>query len=201
MYLQVKSVLDFLFGLVLFVLTIPLLIVLSVLVYFMIGSPVFFLQTRLGRNGKPFRIIKFRTMKPVTEQLKTDKDRLTKLGAVLRKTSLDELPQLINILKGEMSFIGPRPMLVEYWDYFREEERVRFDVRPGMTGYAEVIGRHELPWDDQFRLDAEYVHRLSFTTDLKIFFKTFPKVLNSRKVKSIGRKQNIRLDELRKKNG
>jgi|SRR6218665_3423911 len=198
MYKFFKSVVDISCALVIFLVLIPIFLLVYLMVLIKIGSPVFFTQTRIGKNGKLFSIIKFRTMKPVSENLKSDKDRLTTLGAFLRKTSLDELPQLLNIIKGDMSFIGPRPMLAEYYDYFTEEEKTRFNVKPGMTGYAEIIGRHEISWDEQFSLDAEYVKKMSAAMDWHIFLKTIPKVLNSKKVKSVGRKDNIRFDEYRK---
>lgn len=198
MYYTIKSILDIILALLIFIILMPLFIIVCILSMIYIGNPIFFTQTRIGKDGKLFKIIKFRTMKPITKNLINDKDRLTKVGSFLRKTSLDELPQIINIIKGDMSFIGPRPMLSEYFDYFTEEELLRFKIKPGMTGYAEIIGRHELSWDEQFKLDVIYVKKLSFMMDASIFFKTIPKVLNSRKVKSVGRKDNLRFDEIRK---
>jgi lipopolysaccharide/colanic/teichoic acid biosynthesis glycosyltransferase len=198
MYYTIKSILDIILALLIFITLMPIFIIVCILSMIYIGNPIFFTQTRIGKDGKFFKIIKFRTMKPITKNLINDKDRLTKVGSFLRKTSLDELPQIINIIKGDMSFIGPRPMLSEYFDYFTEEELLRFKIRPGMTGYAEIIGRHELSWDEQFKLDVIYVKKLSFMMDASIFLKTIPKVLNSSKVKSVGRKDNLRFDEIRK---
>lgn len=194
-----KSRLDFFIALILFILTLPIAIVTAITLFFVVGNPVFFRQIRLGKNAKKFEIIKFRTMKTKKDANQTDAQRLTKIGAFLRKTSIDEIPQLINILKGDMSFIGPRPLLPEYYEYFREDEKKRFEVKPGMSGYAEIKGRHQLAWDKQFAYDVEYVENLSFLFDMKIFLKTIPKVLNSSKVTGMGNAGKSRLDQVRQK--
>lgn len=189
---------DLLFSFMLIIIFLPLMFIISVILIFTIGYPIIYSQKRIGKEKRFFNIYKFRTMHPKSELKKSDSDRLTFVGSILRKTSLDELPQLFNILKLEMSFIGPRPMLYDYLDYFTDEEMIRFSVKPGMTGYAEVLGRHELTWDEQFEIDIRYVKGISLFLDFSIFFKTFPKVLNSKKVKAVGRKDNIRFDEYRK---
>lgn len=194
-----KSIIDFFIALILFVLTLPISIVTAILLFFVVGNPIFFRQIRLGKNAKKFGIIKFRTMKNKTNELQTDAQRLTKIGAFLRKTSIDEIPQLINILKGDMSFIGPRPLLTEYYDYFTQAEKKRFEVKPGMSGYAEIKGRHQLTWDEQFAYDVEYVERLALIFDMTIFLKTIPKVLNSSKVTGMGNAGKSRLDQVRQK--
>lgn len=194
-----KNILDFFIALILFILTLPIAVVTAIILFFVVGNPVFFRQIRLGKNGKEFGIIKFRTMKTKTDASQTDAQRLTKIGAFLRKTSIDEIPQLINILKGDMSFIGPRPLLTEYYDYFTEAEKKRFEVKPGMSGYAEIKGRHQLGWDQQFAYDIQYVENLSFIFDAKIFLKTIPKVLNSSKITGMGNAGKSRLDQVRQK--
>ena len=147
---------------------------------------------------KEFEIIKFRTMTPKLNSSENDSIRLTKLGYFLRKTSLDELPQVINIIKGDMSFIGPRPLLPEYNNFYHDYELNRFNVRPGMSGYAEVKGRHKISWDKQFEYDSFYSDNLTFILDIKIFLATIPKVLNISKVSSLSR-ENKRLDIVRNK--
>lgn len=156
-------------------LTIPVLVLLTISND---GRPFFF-QKRPGKNGHIFSIVKFRTMndrKDMEGNLLPDSARLTPAGRFVRKTSLDELPQLINVLKGEMSFIGPRPLLVRYLPYYTEREKLRHSVKPGITGLAQVNGRNTLEWDDRFKLDIKYVENISFMIDLKIFLKTLKKI-------------------------
>jgi lipopolysaccharide/colanic/teichoic acid biosynthesis glycosyltransferase len=144
------------------------------------GFPIFFIQPRPGKNGKVFLLLKFRTMSQVADssgQLLSDQLRLTKLGKLLRKLSLDELPQLINVLRGEMSLVGPRPLLVEYLPLYSREQARRHDVLPGITGWAQINGRNSLSWDEKFKLDVWYVDNQSFFLDLKILFLTLKKVL------------------------
>ncbi len=158
----------------------PLFSLVACLVWLFMGRPIFFLQERPGKDGKPFRIIKFRTMVDKRDEhgnLLPDRERLTPLGIWLRKTSLDEIPELINVLKGDMSLVGPRPLLFRYMPYFRERERLRFTVLPGITGLAQVSGRNYLSWDERLELDAQYAERVSFLFDLKILWKTFIHVL------------------------
>lgn len=193
-----KRVFDIGFACLLLVIILPLFIIISILVYFKMGCPIFFRQNRTGRNQVIFEIMKFRTMKIKNNPEQSDSSRMTKLGYILRKTSLDELPQIINIVKGDMSFIGPRPLLPEYLSFYNKSELKRFDVRPGMSGYAEVKGRHKISWDDQFKYDVYYSDNLTFFLDIKIFLLTIPKVLHIGNVQSLSR-ENGRLDILRKK--
>ena len=153
----------------------PLLLVVSIAIYIFIGSPIFFIQDRVGKNGKIFKMIKFRTMTNETDKfgvLLDDSKRITKLGKFLRSTSLDELPELINVLKGDMSLVGPRPLLVEYIDLYSDEEFRRHEVSPGITGLAQVKGRNLLNWEERFKLDVEYVDNLSFIKDVWILKET-----------------------------
>jgi len=174
-----KRVFDFLFV----VLTFPfwglLVLGLMILVRWRLGTPVFFCQRRPGLNGKPFVMFKFRTMTDARGEdgsLLSDTERLTPLGKVLRSTSLDELPELWNVLKGDMSLVGPRPLLVEYLDRYTPEQGRRHEVRPGITGWAQVNGRNTLSWEDKFKLDVWYVDHRGFWLDVKILFLTAWKV-------------------------
>ena len=145
-----------------------------------LGSPVLFRQTRPGLHGKPFEMIKFRTMKDATDKegnVLPDSERLTDFGKKLRASSLDELPELWNVLKGDMSLVGPRPLLMEYLPLYSAEQAKRHNVRPGVTGYAQVNGRNSLSWEDKFKLDTWYVEHQSFLLDLKILLKTVKKVI------------------------
>ncbi len=159
----------------------PLLLLVSIAIYIFIGSPIFFIQDRVGKNGKIFKIIKFRTMTNETNKfgvLLVDSKRITKLGKFLRSTSLDELPELINVLKGDMSLVGPRPLLVEYIELYSDEEFRRHEVSPGITGLAQVKGRNLLNWEERFKLDVEYVDNLSFKKDIYILKETIFITLN-----------------------
>ena len=175
-YFLIKRAFDILASAVGLILLSPLLILLAILVRVNLGSPVFFKQERPGLNEKIFWLYKFRSMKDALDsqgnQLPDDL-RLGKFGKLLRASSLDELPELFNVLKGEMSFIGPRPLLIEYLPYYTEREKLRHTVRPGITGLAQVSGRNLLSWDARLEKDAEYVENLSFPMDMKILWKTF----------------------------
>ena len=154
-------------------------VILAVIVAINLGTPIFFTQERPGKNGKIFKLYKFRSMsnaKDKTGNLLSDKDRLNKFGRILRSTSLDELPELFNILKGDMSLIGPRPLLVSYLEHYNEFENRRHEVRPGLTGLAQVSGRNAATWKERFQKDVEYVDNISFVLDIKIFFLTIKKV-------------------------
>ena len=158
----------------------PVLLVLCVLVRTKLGSPILFRQQRPGKDEKIFTLCKFRTMTDARDEngkLLPDDVRLTKFGKLLRATSLDELPELWNILKGDMSLIGPRPLLVSYLPYYTEEERLRHSVRPGLTGLAQVSGRNYIDWDNRLKKDVEYVKNLSFMMDMKVIFMTIKVVL------------------------
>lgn len=176
----IKRFLDFMLSLMGIIILSPILLILWILVRMKLGSPVLFHQERPGRHEKVFKLYKFRSMtdeRDAQGNLLPDEVRLTKFGKILRSTSLDELPELFNILKGDMSLIGPRPLLVRYLPYYTDEERHRHDVRPGLTGLAQVNGRNVLGWEDRFRYDLYYVEHLSFLLDLKIIGMTAGKVL------------------------
>ncbi|WP_172117013.1 sugar transferase [Halomonas hibernica] len=157
----------------------PVILIVAWQVRRKLGSPVFFRQTRPGKDGKPFKMIKFRTMRDAVDKQGNplpDSERITPFGRFLRSTSLDELPELWNVLKGEMSIVGPRPLLMEYMDYYTEEEMLRHSVRPGVTGLAQVTGRNALTWEQKLGLDVEYVQKQSLLFDLKIILTTIKKV-------------------------
>lgn len=171
----IKRLLDILISLTFIVLFSWLYLILVILVRIKLGSPVLFCQERPGYNEKIFTLYKFRTMTDKRDEkgnLLPDSERLTKFGSMLRSTSLDELPEMFNILKGDMSLIGPRPLLVEYLPYYTEEERLRHSVRPGLTGLAQVSGRNYLAWDKRLAKDVEYVNHISFIMDVKIIIRT-----------------------------
>ena len=171
----IKRLLDILISLTFIVLFSWLYLILVILVRIKLGSPVLFCQERPGYNEKIFKLYKFRTMTDKRDEkgnLLPDSERLTKFGSMLRSTSLDELPEMFNILKGDMSLIGPRPLLVEYLPYYTEEERLRHSVRPGLTGLAQVSGRNYLAWNKRLARDVEYVNHISFIMDVRIIIKT-----------------------------
>lgn len=158
----------------------PILIIIAILIRVKLGSPIFFTQDRVGKDGKVFKIVKFRTMLEAYDKFGeplSDKERVTSFGNFLRSTSLDELPELINVLKGDMSLVGPRPLLVEYIDLYSKEQFRRHEVRPGMTGWAQVNGRNNLNWDEKFKMDVDYVDNMNLLLDIKILFLTIFKVL------------------------
>ena len=176
----------------------PVLLLLYILIRLDMGSPVIFKQKRVGKNGKPFYMLKFRSMtdeKTPDGKLLPDKFRITTIGKLLRKTSLDELPQIFNIIKGEMSFIGPRPIIDYELEFLTEQEKRRHEVYPGITGLAQVSGRNNISNDTKFIKDVEYVENISFWLDLKIFLLTFPKVLACQDITVVN---NTRLDLTRK---
>ena len=171
----VKRFFDVVFSCIFLFLLSPLFLITALAVRIVLGAPVIFKQSRGGTGGREFLIFKFRTMsdkRGADGNLLPDSERLTRFGKFLRRTSLDELPQLVNILRGEMSFVGPRPQLAEFLPHYTEEENLRHSVRPGLTGLAQVHGRNSLEWKKRFELDAEYVERVSFWLDLKIMFLT-----------------------------
>ncbi|MBM0650187.1 sugar transferase [Capnocytophaga genosp. AHN8471] len=193
----IKPALDFLIALIVFILLSPIFVVVTVGLWFANGGKPFFYQLRPGKGERIFKIIKFKTMndrRDAKGQLLPDAERLTKIGTFVRKTSLDEIPQLLNVLKGDMSLIGPRPLLVKYLPYYSKREQLRHTVRPGITGLAQVNGRNKLNWDDRLELDAQYVENLSFLLDIKILFRTIVNVL-LRKDIAVG---YIDLDDYRK---
>lgn len=183
--LFLKRSFDFIFSFIGLIILSPLIILVYIVLFFANdGKPLFF-QTRPGKNEKVFKIIKFKTMNDRKDEkgnLLPDSDRLTKTGAIVRKTSLDELLQLINVLKGEMSFVGPRPLLIRYLPYYTPEEKKRHSVRPGITGLAQISGRNTLNWDERLAKDIEYVDNISFILDLQILIKTVINVLKSKDI-------------------
>lgn len=176
---MLKRTIDFLFALFALVTLLPVLIVVAVLVRVKLGSPILFSQQRPGLNGKIFRMYKFRSMTDERDELGNllpNEKRLTPFGQKLRSTSLDELPGLLNVLKGDMSLVGPRPLLVEYLPLYNREQARRHEMRPGITGWAQVNGRNAISWEDKFKLDVWYVDNQSFWLDVKILLLTVKKV-------------------------
>ena len=176
----------------------PVLIIVALLVRMKLGSPVLFRQVRPGLNGKPFEMMKFRTMtneKDANGNLLPNEDRMTRFGSFLRSASLDELPELINVLKGDMSLVGPRPLLMDYMPYFTEEQMRRHDVKPGITGWAQVNGRNAIGWDRKLQLDIWYVGNQSFLLDLKILWMTLLKVVKRDGISHEGSATMPRFDE------
>lgn len=180
-----KRIFDIIVSVVALILLLPVFLVVMILVRIKLGSPIFFRQVRPGLNEKTFNMLKFRTMTDECDaegELLPDSIRLTPFGSFLRKTSLDELPELINILRGDMSFVGPRPLLIEYLEYYTDEEKLRHTVRPGLTGLAQVSGRNHVLWNERLALDVKYVKEWSFWLDIKILFKTAIQVIRSKDV-------------------
>lgn len=174
-----KRVFDILISLLSLLFLWPIMLITAALIHFKLGSPVLFKQSRPGLNGKPFNMLKFRSMLDATDKDGNhlpDEQRLTHFGRILRSTSLDELPGLINVIKGDMSLVGPRPLLMEYLPLYSSEQARRHDVRPGITGWAQVNGRNAISWEDKFKLDVWYVDNQSFMLDLKILLLTVIKV-------------------------
>lgn len=175
-----KRVIDFFLSLSALIILSPLLLTLAILVYFKFGGPILFKQRRPGLNGKPFFIYKFRTMTDARDangDLLPDAERLTHFGQFLRSASLDELPELLNVVKGDMSLVGPRPLMMQYLDRYTPEQARRHEVRPGITGWAQINGRNALEWEDKFVLDVWYVDHCSLWLDVKIILSTLWKVL------------------------
>lgn len=175
-----KRLFDILFALAVLILASPFFLLGALVVWFDMGRPIFFRQQRPGCRGRPFMLYKLRTMREaddVTGRTLPDAERLTRWGMFLRRTSIDELPQLINVLRGDMSIVGPRPLLMEYLPLYSPEQMRRHEVRPGITGWAQVNGRNALRWEERFRLDVWYVDHRSFWLDMKILLLTIRKVL------------------------
>lgn len=178
--LYFKRPLDLFLSLFSLILLLPLLIILAILVRFMLGKPIFFKQKRPGLNERIFTIYKFRTMTNACDssnELLPEEFRLTKFGRYLRNCSLDEIPELFNIMKGDMSFVGPRPLLTQYIGLYNDEQKRRHLVMPGLTGLAQVYGRNSISWEEKFAYDVQYVNHVTFSGDMKIFFVTLFKVL------------------------
>ncbi len=177
---MLKRFIDILFSLLGLIVLMPVFVLVAVIIRRELGSPVLFRQIRPGRNGEPFEMVKFRTMRDATDEHGhplSDAERMTKLGAFLRASSLDELPELWNVLKGDMSLVGPRPLLMEYLPLYNSRQYKRHDVRPGVTGWAQVNGRNSLTWAKKFELDVWYVENRSIWLDVKILFLTLQKVI------------------------
>ena len=190
MYSVFKRIFDIVFAIILLIFIFPVFIIVAVAIKIEDPEgPIFFIQDRGGRNNSLIRVIKFRTMIAKRQHMGrglTDVERMLKLGKIIRKLSLDELPQIINILKGELSFIGPRPLSYKFIPYYTEEELHRHDVMPGISGWAQVNGRNNLSWEEKFALDLYYVRNINFMLDLKIFFMTIKKVLIKPEVGVLG---------------
>lgn len=182
-----KRLFDFSVSLIAFTLLFPLLFIVAILIRLKLGSPIIFKQDRPGLNEQIFTLYKFRTMTDKKDNqgvLLPDSERLTKFGKFLRSTSIDELPGLINIIKGDMSIVGPRPLLVEYLELYNSEQRKRHEVRPGLSGYAQINGRNALSWEDKFKLDVVYVNNVTFKHDIGIILKTILKVIKREGISS-----------------
>lgn len=199
----IKRLLDAIFALLGMIMLSPVFIIVSITLLLVNKGTPFFIQERPGKNQKEFNILKFKTMndkKDSSGNLLPDEKRLTLIGRILRKTSLDELPQLINVLKGNMSFVGPRPLLNRYLPYYTKEEQLRHTVRPGITGLAQISGRNLLDWDTRLLKDVEYVKNLSLCLDLIIILKTIKKVIASEDIAIAPNLVIKDLDEVRRKN-
>lgn len=200
-YKYIKRILDIISSLLAIIILSPLLAVTAVLVKTKLGSPVLFRQERPGKDEKIFTLMKFRTMTDERDEngeLLPDEIRLTKFGKFLRSTSIDELPELFNILKGDMSVIGPRPLLVQYLPYYTKEEKHRHDVRPGLTGWAQVNGRNNVTWEEKFLWDVKYVDEFNLILDIKILFRTIFNVLKRNDVVVDSYEVEPNLDDVRR---
>lgn len=184
-----KRILDFFISLIGFILISPIFILVCILLAIANNGKIFFSQKRPGRDERIFKIIKFKTMNDKKDRdgnLLPDKNRLTRIGAFVRKTSLDEIPQLLNVIKGDMSLIGPRPLLIEYLPLYNEQQKRRHEVRPGITGWAQVNGRNAISWEQKFEYDVWYIDHMSLSLDIKILFKTILKVFKSEGISQEG---------------
>jgi undecaprenyl phosphate N,N'-diacetylbacillosamine 1-phosphate transferase len=189
MYLIFKRLFDIFFAIGLLAFSLPITIFITLLLYFANEGKPFFVQIRPGKNEKLFKLIKFKTMNDKRDEngnLLSDEKRLTPIGSFVRKTSMDELPQMINVIKGDMSLIGPRPLLVQYLPIYNSDQKLRHKVRPGITGWAQVNGRNAISWNKKFELDVWYVNNQSFLIDMKIFFKTIKNILVSEGINQAG---------------
>ena len=197
MYLIIKSLIDFTVSLIIIILLFPVLLLIGVIIYIKIGSPIIFKQERPGLNGTPFTFYKFRTMKDDFDEegnLLPDLKRLTNLGSLLRKTSLDELPSFFNVLKGEMSIVGPRPLLMEYLTRYSKEQFRRHKIKPGITGWAQINGRNEISWQKKFELDLWYIDNISLFIDIKIVILTLFTVLRK---KGINQSESVTMEKFK----
>lgn len=184
-----KRLFDIITSILGFVILSPILLLTTLMIVILMGQPIIFTQERPGKDEKIFKLYKFRTMNQVTNlkgASESDASRLTKLGLFLRKTSVDELPELWNILKGDMSFVGPRPLLAEYLPLYSDEQKQRHKVRPGLTGLAQIKGRNTITWNEKFNYDIQYVQNISFIKDIQILFSTVIKVLKKEGISADG---------------
>ena len=183
MYISLfKPFLDKVFVILIMPLILPIILVISILIVFFDGMPIFFIQERPGKDSKLFKLIKFRTMKDENDSCSSSSSmqRVTKLGQILRKLSIDELPSLINVFLGDMSLIGPRPLLKEYLELYDDNQKKRHNLLPGITGLAQVEGRNSISWDEKFHYDLKYVERVNFFLDIRIFLKSFFVIFNQK---------------------
>ncbi len=197
-----KRALDIILSIIAIIMLTPVYLIISILVLIFMGWPILFKQPRSGKNEKTFNMYKFRSMNNKRDSngnLLPDSDRLSKFGRIIRKTSLDELPEIFLVLIGKMSIVGPRPLLVRYLPYYTKEEHRRHDVKPGLTGWAQVNGRNNLNWDKRFALDVEYVDNMSFLFDMKIILKTIIQVFKASDVSVRGTGEIIDFDDYRRK--
>ncbi|HEA30496.1 MAG TPA: sugar transferase [Leeuwenhoekiella sp.] len=193
----IKPALDIFCATIAFILFLPVFIVVSLLLYISNDGKPFFYQSRPGKHGKIFKIIKFKSMsdkKDASGKLLPDHQRITKLGSFIRKYSLDEIPQLLNVIKGQMSLVGPRPLRVQYLPLYNIEQQRRHELRPGITGWAQINGRNTISWEDKFKYDVWYVDNISFSLDLQILFKTVAKVFKS---EGISASEEITMEEFK----
>ncbi|HZH58313.1 MAG TPA: sugar transferase [Metabacillus sp.] len=184
-----KRIFDFTVSVILLILLLPIMLLVAILIRMKLGSPIFFIQQRPGLQGKPFNFYKFRTMTDEKDEnglLLSDEHRLTSFGKFLRRTSLDEFPQLINVIKGDISLVGPRPLLLDYLSLYTEEQAKRHLVRPGITGWAQINGRNSISWEEKFELDVWYVKNRTFFLDIKILFYTIYKVFKLQDINQSG---------------
>lgn len=184
-----KRVIDIILSALTFFLLLPIILTIAVCIKIVLGSPILHKTKRAGKNEKPFILYKFRSMliiKDTEGKLLPDEMRLTKLGQILRSTSLDELPELINIVKGDMSIVGPRPLPLSYLPYYNDIEKLRHRVRPGLTGLAQINGRNKLSWEQKFTYDLEYINKITFIGDLKIILKTIIRVFDRSEIRQVG---------------
>ena len=174
---RIVDILGSIFGLIILS---PVFVITSILIYFKLGSPIFFVQERVGKDNKVFKMIKFRSMKDIKNKFGEDlpdEERLTTFGEKLRSLSIDELPELINVVKGDMSLVGPRPLLVDYLELYSDEQIRRHEMKPGITGLAQVNGRNSIGWNEKFKLDVKYIDNYNLILDIKILFMTVFKVI------------------------